>query len=288
MRKKMFLYYLMVIPVVLLFFSFHTYPVIMGIVYSFSDWNGLREVYHFVGFKNYLNVFKDNHVYEAYWFTFKFAVTTTLLVNVIGLLVALGLNSRIKFKNMFRAIYFLPNVLSMLIVGFIFNYIFANILPDLFTGLHMEDLAVNLLGRKDYAWLGIVIVTVWQATAFNIILYLAGIQTIPTDLYEASKLDGAGRWKEFWHITFPLLAPFFTINMVLSMKNFMFVIDQIFALTTGGPGNATTSISYLIYTDGFQGGSFAYASANSVIFLVVIAVISIVLLKFLQKREMSA
>jgi raffinose/stachyose/melibiose transport system permease protein len=277
----------MVIPVVLLFFAFHTYPVIMGIVYSFTDWNGLKKVYHFVGFKNYLNVFKDSNVYNAYWFTFKFAITTTIIVNIVSLAVALGLNAKIKFKNMFRAIYFLPNILSILIVGYIFNYIFAHILPGFFTSLNMDDWAFNILGRKDYAWLGIVIVTVWQATAFNIILYLAGIQTIPTDLYEASNLDGAGKWREFWHITFPLLAPFFTINMVLAMKNFLMVFDQIFPLTTGGPGNATTSISYLIYTDGFQGGSFAYASANSVIYFIVIVVISVALLKFLQKREMN-
>lgn len=287
MRKNMPTYYLMVVPALLLFFAFHTFPVLMGIYYSFTNWDGLSKSYQMVGFKNYINVFKDPVVYQAYGFTFKFAILTTVIVNVISLAVALGLNARIKLKNMFRAVYFLPNILSLLIVGYIFNYIFSNMLPDLFTKMHMDSLAFNILGRKEWAWVGILIVTVWQATAFNIILYLAGLQTIPADLYEASSLDGAGKWKEFWHVTFPLIAPFFTINMVLAMKNFLMAFDQIMALTAGGPAKATMSISLLIFSDGFQGGLFAYESANAVIYFIVIVIVSIIQLGFLQRREMS-
>lgn len=288
MRRKMLVFYLMVIPAFLLFFTFHTFPVLMGIFYSFTNWNGLAPAYKMVGLKNYINVFKDSEVYSAYWFTFKFAILTTIAVNVISLLVAVGLNARIKLKNTFRAIYFLPNILSMLIVAFIFNYLFSNVLPGMMASLHIDSLAFNILGRPHTAWIGIVLVTVWQATAFNIILYLAGLQTIPADLYEASSLDGAGKWKEFWHITFPMIAPFFTINMVLALKNFLMVFDQIVAMTNGGPAKSTMSISYLIYSDGFQGGSFAYQSANSVIYFLVIVLISIAQLRFLQRREMSA
>ncbi|MDO3680875.1 carbohydrate ABC transporter permease [Paenibacillus ehimensis] len=287
MRKNMTPYYLMVVPALLLFFAFHTFPVLMGIFYSFTNWDGLSKTYQMVGLKNYISVFQDPVVYRAYWFTFKFAVLTTIIVNVISLAVALGLNSRIKLKNMFRAVYFLPNILSLLIVGYIFNYIFSNMLPDIFAKMHMDSLAFNILGSREWAWVGILIVTVWQATAFNIILYLAGLQTIPADLYEASSLDGAGKWKEFKHITFPLIAPFFTINMVLAMKNFLMVFDQIVALTAGGPAQSTTSISLLIFSDGFQGGSFAYQSANAVIYFVVIVIISALQLRFLQRREMS-
>lgn len=287
MRKNMSAFYLMVIPAFLLFFAFHTFPVLTGIFYSFTNWNGLSKTYDFVGLKNYANVVKDQNVYQAYLFTIKFAVLTTVIVNVISLAVAMGLNAKIKCKNLFRAIYFLPNVLSMLIVGFIFNYLFSHLVPDVFQRLSMNELAFNILGRKDWAWLGVVIVTVWQSAAFNIILYLAGLQTIPADLYEASSLDGAGKWKEFWHITFPMIAPFFTINMVLAMKNFLMAFDQIVALTGGGPGKATMSISYLIFTDGFQGGSFAYQSANSVIYFIIIVFVSVIQLKFLQRRETS-
>ncbi|WP_159881718.1 carbohydrate ABC transporter permease [Paenibacillus puerhi] len=287
MNKKMTAFYLMVIPATVLFFSFHTLPVIMGIFYSFTNWNGLAPSYKFVGFKNYLNVIKDAEVYGAYWFTFRFAILTTIIVNAISLLVAMGLHARIKLKNAFRAIYFLPNILSMLIIAFIFNYFFSNIIPDLMKNLGADSLAFNILGRVETAWIGIVLVTVWQATAFNIILYLAGLQTIPADLYEASSLDGANKWKEFWHITFPMIAPFFTINMVLAMKNFLMVFDQIVAMTGGGPAKATMSISFLIYSDGFQGGSFAYQSANSVIYFIIIVLISVFQLKVLQRRETS-
>lgn len=285
MHKNVRPFYLMVVPAFVLFFAFHTYPVIMGIVYSFTDWNGLTKGYDFVGWKNYLNVFQDSNIYDSYGFTFKFAVLTTVIVNMISLAVAMGLNARLKMRNAFRAAYFLPNVLSMLIIAFIFNYIFANVLPGFFENVGLDSLAFNILGRTDTAWLGIVIVTVWQATAFNIILYLAGLQTIPADLYEASSLDGAGKWKEFTRITFPMIAPFFTINMVLSMKSFLQVFDQVLAMTGGGPGKATMSISLLIFSDGFQGGSFAYESANAVLYFVVIVAISILQLTVLQRRE---
>ncbi|GAB2699228.1 carbohydrate ABC transporter permease [Paenibacillus thermoaerophilus] len=287
MRSSMKTYYWMVVPAVAIFFVFHTYPVLMGIFYSFTNWNGLSPDYDFVGLRNYLNVFRDGNVLDAYGFTIKFALLTTVIVNTISLVVAMGLNARIRLKNFFRGVYFLPNVLSMLIIGFIFNYLFSNVFPDAFERMGLDSLAFNILGKENTAWIGVVIVTVWQATAFNIMLYLAGLQTIPSDLYEASSLDGAGKWREFWSITFPMIAPFFTINMVLAMKNFLMVFDQIVALTGGGPGKATMSISYLIYTDGFQGGSFAYQSANAVVYFIIIVFISVIQLKFLQRREMD-
>jgi raffinose/stachyose/melibiose transport system permease protein len=178
-------------------------------------------------------------------------------------------------------------VLSVLIVGYIFNYLFAELVPEAAQALHLPQLAVNILGSPKWAWVGIVIMAVWQATAFNTILYLAGLQTIPDELYEASSIDGASGWRNFWHITFPLIAPFFTINMVLAMKNFLMVFDPIVTLTGGGPGTATESISYLIYKNGFNGGEFAYQSANAVVYLLVIVIVSIVQLRYLQRREVE-
>lgn len=279
--------YLMTIPAVLLFAAFHTFPVIQGIYYSFTNWDGLSLDYNFVGFKNYLNLLKDANILNSYLFTFKFAIIATIIVNVLSLLIALGLNSKIKFKNFFRATYFLPNVLSMLIIGFIFNYIFSNIIPIMGTKLGIKVLAANLLGNESLAWIGVVAIAVWQACAFNTILYLSGLQTVPEDIYEASAIDGANRWQEFWKVTFPVIAPFFTINMVLAMKNFLMVFDQIVALTGGGPGRATESIALLIYKSGFSGGEFAYQSANSVVYFILIIIISVLQIKFLQKREVD-
>ncbi|RTE10158.1 carbohydrate ABC transporter permease [Paenibacillus whitsoniae] len=278
----------MVIPALLLFFAFHTFPALEGIYYAFTNWDGYSDSYNYVGFKNFIGLFQDDNVIHSYLFTFKYAIVVTILINVISLLIALGLNSRIKYRNFFRGIYFLPNVLGVLIVGYIFNYIFANIIPKWGEKLGSEFLSTNILGNEQWAWIGIVIVAVWQGIAFNTILYLSGLQTIPQDIYEASNLDGAGKWKTFWKITFPLISSFFTINMVLAMKGSLMVFDQIVALTGGGPGRATQSIAFLIYQGGFQGGEFAYQSANAVIYFIVIVVISVLQLKFLQSREMDA
>lgn len=286
MKKKNSVFLIITIPAFLLFFIFHSFPALQGIFYSFTDWKGYGD-WNFVGLKNYLNVFKDERAGDAYLFTFKFAIVATILVNIISLLVAIGLNSKIKFHKTLRAIYFLPYILSILIVGFIFNFIFAHFLPQIGDALEWEFLTRNILGNPDLAWIGIVIVAVWQAVSFNTILYLAGLVTISEDLYEAASIDGAGVWTKFWKITFPLIAPFFTINMVLSLKNFLMVFDQIVALTGGGPGKSTESISLLIYRGGFEGGEFAYQSANAVIYFIVIIVFSVIQLKFLNKREVE-
>ncbi|NIK76660.1 raffinose/stachyose/melibiose transport system permease protein [Paenibacillus castaneae] len=287
MAKRRTAFYLMTIPALLLFFAFHTYPALQGIFYSFTNWDGFSSSYDFVGFKNFVNIFQDDNVINSYMFTFKYSIVVTIFINILSLMIALGLNSKIKFKNFFRGVYFLPNILSVLIVGFIFNYLFSNVFTVWGAKLGSEFLSQNILGNANWAWVGIVIVAVWQGIAFNTILYLAGLQTIPQDLYEASSLDGASRWREFWSITFPLLAPSFTINMVLAMKGALMVFDQVVALTGGGPGRSTQSIALLIYTGGFQGGEFAYQSANAVIYFIVIVVISVLQLKFLQKREMD-
>lgn len=286
MKKKNNVFLVIAIPAFILFFIFHSYPALQGIFYSFTDWKGYGD-WNFVGLKNYLNVFKDGRAGDAYLFTFKFAIVSTILVNIISLAVAIGLNSKIKFHKTLRAIYFLPYILSILIVGFIFNFIFAHVLPRVGEAMGWEFLSRNILGNPDLAWIGIVIVAVWQAVSFNTILYLAGLVTISEDLYEAASIDGAGIWTKFWKITFPLIAPFFTINMVLSLKNFLMVFDQIVALTGGGPGKSTESISLLIYRGGFEGGQFAYQSANAVIYFIVIIIFSVIQLKFLNKREVE-
>ncbi|WP_289891828.1 carbohydrate ABC transporter permease [Virgibacillus pantothenticus] len=276
----------MTIPAVILFFIFHTFPLLQGIFYSFTNWRGYGD-WDFIGLSNYVNVFKDIRALNAYGFTFQFAIVSTVLVNIFSLLIALGLNANIKFQKTLRAVYFLPNILSILIVGFIFQFIFTIFLPQFSDALGIQALATNILGSPDYAWVGVVIMAVWQATAFNTILYLAGLQTVPEDVYEAAAIDGASPWKRFWKITFPLIAPFFTINMVLALKTFLMVFDHIIALTGGGPGYATESISVLIYRGGFEGGQFGYQSANAVIYFIVIVALSIIQLRFLQKREVQ-
>ncbi len=279
-------FYVMVLPALVLFLVFHTIPVVQGIYYSFTDSPGYGP-YNLVGFSNYIALFTDPRVLHAYWFTFLIAGVATILVNIVSLAIAVGLNGRIKFKTTLRGVYFIPNVLAILIVGYIFNYLFSNSLPALGEKLGIDFLSTSLLTSASTAWIGIVILAVWQAAAFNIIIYIAGLQTVSPEVYEAAAIDGASAWRTFRSITFPLIAGFFTINMVLSLKSFLQIFDHIVALTGGGPGTDTESVALLIYKGGFQGGEYGYQSANSVVFFIVIVTFSIVQLRFLQRREMS-
>lgn len=282
--KKNRAYMVIIIPMLVLFFTFHTFSFLKGIFYSFTDWKGYG-TWDFVGLTNYLKLWGDEAIGDAYKFTFKYAICATILVNVISLLLALALNAKIKCKNALKAVYFLPYMLSALIVSFVFNFIFSNVLPDLGQKMGIGFLSTNILGQENLAWIGILVVGVWQAVAFNTIIYMSGLQTVDTDIYEASSIDGASKWTTFWKMTFPLIAPFFTINMVLCVKNFLMVFDQIIAMTNGGPGTSTQSISVLIYKQGFSGAQYAYQSANAVIFFIVIAVISLFQTRVLEKRE---
>ena len=265
-RKRTFL--LMTIPVVALFFCFNTLPLLKGVMYSFTNFKGFGS-YDWVGVRNYMDLFQDVRVGNSYWFTFKLAIVTTIVVNVISLLLAMALNSKIRAKSFFRGAYFLPNILGALVVGYIFNYFFTYILPAVGEMIGWETLSSSLLSSKNLAWIAIVIVCAWQAIAMNTIIYISGLQTVPEDVYEAGAIDGATGWNKFKNLTFPLILPFFTINMVLCVKNFLMVFDQIMALTKGGPAQSTESISYLIYQNGMAGGQFGFQSANAVIFFLV-------------------
>ena len=241
------------IPVLVLFFCFNTLPLIKGFYYGLTNFKG----------------------YGSYDF----------LVNVISLILALGLNREIRGKNALRGIYFVPNILGGLVVGYIFSFIFTYILPAVGETTGIGFLQNSMLANTKTAWIAIVIVGAWQGIAMNTIIYISGLQTVPEEVYEACMLDGARGWKKFSKITFPLIMPFFTINLVLCMKNALMVFDQIMSLTKGGPSQSTESISYLIYNNGMSGGQFGFQSANAFVFFVVIVVISFLQMKFLGGKE---
>jgi raffinose/stachyose/melibiose transport system permease protein len=280
-------FYAMALPALVLFFVLHTLPVLQGFFYSFTDYAGYG-VWKWVGFKNYSNLLQDDRIRNSYWFTIKYALVATVVVNVVSLAIAVGLNAKIKGRTALRGIFFMPHVMAILIVGYVFNFMFANSLPWFGDKLGINKLSTNILADPDLAWVGIVAVQTWISMAFTIIIYLAGMQTIDPQLYEAAALDGASGWFQFRTITFPLLAAFFTINMVLALKGMMMVFELIFSTTNGGPGTSTESISLVIYRGGFEGGEFAYQMANAFVLFVLIVVFSIVQLRFLQKREVHA
>ena len=284
MKNRSRTFMAMSLPVIIIFFCFHTIPLFCGFFYSLTNSKGFG-VYDIIGLKNYIKLFHHANILNAYAFTFKFAIVTTILVNVVSILLALGLNSKIHFKSTLRGLFFIPNILGGLIVGYIFNFLFTFVVPAVGEKLEIGWLSASILGSPKTAWIGIVICVAWQSIAFNTIIYISGLQTIPQDVYEAGEIDGAAGWKRFWKITFPLIAPFFTINMVLCMRNFLMVFDQIMSLTSGGPAQSTTSIAMLIYKDGLTGNQFGLQSANSVVYFIVIVAISAFQLKVLTKRE---
>ncbi len=281
-RERTFM--LITIPVVLLFFCFNTLPLLKGVFYSFTNFKGYGS-YDIVGLRNYIDLFSDARVGNSYLFTLKYAVVCTIIVNVVSLILALGLNSKIKGKTVLRGIYFIPNILGGLVVGYIFSFFFTYILPAVGQTLGIEAISSSMLSSTKTAWFAIVLVGAWQSIAMNTIIYISGLQTVPEDVYEAGSLDGATGWKKFKNLTFPLIIPFFTINMVLCMKNFLMVFDQIMALTKGGPSQSTESISFLIYNNGIDGGQFGFQSANAVVFFIVIVAVSVCQMRFMGKKE---
>ena len=274
----------MLIPVLVLFFLFNTLPLLKGFYYGLTNYKGYGD-FDMVGLRNFKDLFTDLRVGKSYLFTFKYAVVMTIAVNVISLILALGLNREIRGKSALRGIYFVPNILGGLVVGYIFSFVFTYILPAVGEATGIGFLQNSMLANTKTAWIAIVIVGAWQGIAMNTIIYISGLQTVPAEVYEAGMIDGVSGWKKFWNLTFPLILPFFTINLVLCMKNALMVLDQIMSLTKGGPSQSTESISYLIYNNGMSGGQFGFQSANAFVFFVVIVVISFLQMKFLGGKE---
>lgn len=277
-------YLWMLIPAFLLFTGLIVVPLLQSIFFTFTNYKGYG-AWHFIGLQNYIALFSDDIIWQSYKFTLLYAVTGTILVNIIAICLALLLNAKLASTSFWRGIYFIPYLLPVLVISYIFSYLFTNNLPLIGQKLGWDWLSTSLLANENLAWIGIVIVGVWQAVAFNTLIYLAGLQTIPSEVYEASSLDGAVGWKQFRTITFPLIMGYFTINMVLSFKNMLGVFDQVVALTNGGPGTSTQSIAFLIFSNGFKGGEYAYQTANGVIYFIIVLVLSFVQLRFLQGKE---
>lgn len=278
-RKKVdAAFYVMLLPALLLFTLLIIGPALAGMFFSVTNYVGYGE-YSFVGLANYLVLFTDPRILSAYGFTIGFSVVTVLLVNAIALFLAVLLNSKIKFKTALRGVFFIPMVVSGIVIAYVFNYIFSTSIPAVFGGS-------SILANADWAWVAVVIVTAWQAIPSALIIYLAGLLAIPEEVYEASSLDGATPWRQFTAITLPLVAGYVVINTVLGFKNFLNAYDIIVGLTNGGPGTATSSVAMTIFT-GFTSGDYAYQMANAVVFFVITVLISIAQLRIINRRGVS-
>ncbi|MBT2547408.1 carbohydrate ABC transporter permease [Arthrobacter sp. ISL-65] len=278
-------YYWMVVPVLALFAFFITLPALVGVFFSLTNYAGYGD-WKFIGLSNYVNIFKDPAVLQSYIFTFVFALATTVVVNVVALAIALGLNAKIKWRTGIRTVFFIPMVLSALIVSFVFNYLFSNTLPVLMERLGYTPLATSILANENLAWIAIVLVTVWQAAPGATIIYLAGLQSVPSEVYEAADLDGAGSFRQFLSLTLPLILGYLVINVILGFKGFLGTYEIIVGLTGGGPGMATQSVAMRIFS-GFTGGDYSYQMANAVIYFLITLLISVIQLRLIQRRGVS-
>ncbi|QLD11989.1 carbohydrate ABC transporter permease [Microbacterium oleivorans] len=277
------IYYLFLLPSLVLFTLAITVPGLIGIFFSLTDSIGIGE-WRFIGLTNYIALFSDPAILQSYLFTAGFAIATVVVVNVIAFLLAVGLTSRIRFKTGLRTIFVIPMVISGIIIAYVFNFLFSNSLPEAGTALGLPWLQTSLLANPDLAWIAIVIVTAWQAIPGTLLIYIAGLLSVPGDVYEAADLDGATKTQQLLRITVPLVAGYVVINVILGFKGFLNAYDIIVGLTNGGPGTATRSVAMTIIA-GFNGGDYAYQMANATVFFVVAVLISLLQLSLTRGRN---
>ncbi|HVQ95909.1 MAG TPA: sugar ABC transporter permease [Mycobacteriales bacterium] len=264
------------LPALLLFSFVVLVPSARGVYYAFTDWDGLDPAFSFIGLANFADVVHDATARQAIGHTLLIAVAITVIQNGVGLLLALGVNTVIKSRNVLRVFLFAPAVVTPIVTA----YLWRNLLgPDgavnsLLGAVGLDSWQRDWLGDPRLALWSIVAVIVWQFSGYSMVIFLAGLQSVPKEIYEAAAIDGVGRFRCFWSVIRPLLAPALTINLMLSIIGGIKLFDQVYALTGGGPGHATDTLSTLIYKDAFTLGEFGYSIALAVVLTIVVAVVS--------------
>ncbi len=275
-------------PSIILYCLFILWPLGLAIYYSLQDWNGISTAYNFVGIQNYINVFKEKAFINSILFTLNYMAVLVILLNLIGLLTALALNTKLKLRGLLRTAFFVPIVISAVVVGYMWNIIVSKLFPYLGNLFGIEMLARNWLAYPGTAYAALIIATVWQSFGYYMIIYLTGLQSVPRELLEAAEIDGASKWKKFFHVTVPIIRPTFTVCIFLSIVNGLKAFDMIYSLTSGGPFGSTNTISFQIYTDAFKRDMLSYASAKAIIFCIMIIVISLLQVFFMRRKETEA
>jgi raffinose/stachyose/melibiose transport system permease protein len=275
-------HYVFLVPSLVLFTLAITVPAVMGITLSFTDSVGFGEL-RFTGLTNYVALFSDPAILSSYAFTIGFALVTVVVVNVVAFLLAVGLTSRIRARVALRAVFVLPMVISGIVIAYVFSFLFSNSVPRFASAVGFAPLEQSLLANPDLAWLTIVIVTAWQAIPSALLIYVAGILSIPGEVYEAASLDGASAGRRLRSITLPLVAGYVLINVVIGFKNYLNAYDVIVGLTNGGPGTATRSVAMTIFS-GFTGGDYAYQMANATIFFLIAVVLALLQIRLTRGK----
>ncbi|PBB04793.1 MULTISPECIES: carbohydrate ABC transporter permease [Salimicrobium] len=285
MRNRSLSFWLFLTPVILGLGIVVVIPFVYGLIYSFTDWNGLT-ANNFVGLENYIKLFQEDEFMNSIWFTIKFAVITVLLLNIFGLGLALLVTRNMKTNNLMRTVFFMPNLIGGLILGFIWQFIFISVFGDISGITGIEGLSGWLSTTNTGFW-GLVILTSWQMAGYIMIIYIAYLENVPKELIEASKIDGANAVQRFKNVIFPLVAPAFTVSMFLTLSMSFKIYDQNLSLTNGGPFNSTQMVAMEIVRTAFSDREMAYAQAKAVIFFLIVAVISLTQVYYNKKREVD-
>jgi len=283
----MYPYYL-IWPALIIYFIFFAFPALIGFYYSFTDWRLDRDTIQFVGWDNFKAVFSDKILVLALKNTMIFAVVTVIGKNVIGLLLAMGLNMKLKTRNLLRAIYFSPSILSILVISIIFTPILRTegMVNSLLGSLGLDSLAQAWLTNPSIVMWTIAVVSIWQSVGFQMAIYLAGLQSISREYYEAAKIDGASSWRSFTNITLPLLLPAININVMLTLIGGLKVFSEVYVLTGGGPGNASQVVGTIILR-AFGEGNWGLGTAVNTLLFVGVSVIAVPLIIFMRRKEVA-
>ncbi|MEV5644519.1 sugar ABC transporter permease [Streptomyces flaveolus] len=265
-------------------------PSVRGVYYAFTDWDGLDRSFSFVGLGNFGDLADDRDAVQAMGHTLLVAAAITVIQNFFGLLLALGVNSAIRSRNLLRVFLFAPAVITPIVTAYLWRNLLGpdGALNSLLAAAGLGSWQQDWLGDPDLALWAVVGVTVWQYAGYSMVIFLAGLQSVPAEIHEAAAIDGAGPVRRFWSVTRPLLAPAVTINLMLSVIGGLKLFDQVYALTGGGPGHATDTISTLIYKDAFTLGEFGYSIALAVVLTFVVAVVSTGQYLVLSRSERAA
>ena len=276
-------------PAITFYLVFMFYPLLSAFFYSLTDWNGLFRTYNMVGLSNYIEAFtKDARFHHALSYTFRYVIAIVTIENVLALMIAMLVENRRKAKGLFRTLFFMPNILSIYIGSLMWLFIFTRIFPQIAERSVFTFLDQAWLGDKNLSFYSILIVALWQSTGYLMIIYIAAIQGVPSDLMEAAVIDGANGFQRFLHITLPLIMPAITVCLFLTLNSSFKIFDSVMALTKGGPGYATEVIALNVYYEGFKSNKrFGYATAKSIILFFIILAVTVVQVTATKKREVE-
>ena len=286
-RKR---YLLLILPAFILYTFTLVIPLLGGTFpNALTNWNLMKGTKQFVGLDNYIRLLQDKNFQQAIVFTLILGIVTIIFTNLLAFITAFFLSEKIFGGSISRAMFFLPNIISGVMVSYVWYFIFTRAIPDVGKMLSNHFLSnISWFGTPGFAFAATTIVSVWQGTGFLMILYIAGLQTIPKDVLEAAKLDGCVGIKKIAYIELPLLMTTVTVNLFVSIANSFKAFDIPFALTGGGPGGSTQTIALDIYNDAFGSFRYGYASAKSVILFLMVAAVTLVQLWITRKKEVQA